>query len=77
MIPVFRKGKWIHVALPSTASSWSQRQKLQAASLYATAVSNGLSPHHAGVLAECFVNKDLYGVVYTERIEEMLIKLRV
>jgi hypothetical protein len=77
MIPVFRNGKWISVPLPSTASPWSQRQKLQAASLYATAVSNGLSPHHAGVLAECFVNKDLYGVTYDKTIEERLKTFRV
>lgn len=77
MVPVFRNGIWMHVSLPSTASVWSQRQKLQAASLYATAVSSGLSPHHAGVLMECFINKDLYGVVYRKEVEEMLTKLRV
>lgn len=64
------------MSLPSTASSWSQRQKFQAASLYATAVSSGLPPHYASVLSECYVNKDLYGVVYKKEIEEMLTNLQ-
>lgn len=72
MIPVFRNGKWIQVALPHGTEGWSQTHKFQAAALYATAVSKGYSPHHAGVLAESYVYKQMYGVTYSPLIEEAL-----
>ena len=49
-----------------------------AASIYATAVSKGMTPHHSAVLAECYVNKQLYkDLSYNSKIEESLKSLLV
>jgi hypothetical protein len=76
-IPVYRNGAWIHYELPESGIAlWSQSLKLQAASVYATARIQGHSPDTSSVLAECFVNKGLYGVTYNPMIEGHLEKLR-
>lgn len=72
-IPVFRKGQWIHYEVPETGTAlWSQSVKLKTASLYATAISKGYSKDTSSALAECFANKELYGVIYSSNIESIL-----
>lgn len=72
-IPVFRKGVWISYAVPEDGTAlWSQGLKLKVASIYATAISKGYSQETSTVLAECFANKELYGVKYNSQIETLL-----
>jgi hypothetical protein len=72
-IPVFRKGTWIHYDVPEADTSlWSQSLKLKAASVYATLISMGYSKETSTVVAECFANKELYGVKYSSQIETTL-----
>lgn len=72
-IPVFRKGAWISYKVPEDGTAlWSQSLKLKVASLYATAIAKGYSQETSTVLAECFANKELYGVKYNSQIEETL-----
>ena len=72
-ILVFRKGIWISYKVPhASATIWSQSLKLQAASIYATAISQGHSHETSTVFAECFVNKELFGVTYNPKIESAL-----
>ena len=73
VIPVFRKGQWIQYSPPTTGIQiWSQGLLLQVASIYATAITKGFSPEKSNVLAECYANKQLYGVEYNKQIEETL-----
>jgi hypothetical protein len=77
-LPVFRQGKWIQYDVPETGTSiWTTRQKLQAASVYATAICKGFSPEKSLVLAECFMNKQLYRVTYSKQLERELQSLFV
>jgi hypothetical protein len=77
-LPVYRNGAWIHYTLPETGIQlWSQSQKLKAASVYATARTQGHSKETSAILAECFVNKELYGVAYSPAIEKHLEQLVV
>ena len=76
MIPVFRKGTWISYKAPID-QGWSPALTLRAASLYASAVTQGHSPQFASVLAECSITKDLYGVTYDSTIEKALQALQV
>lgn len=77
-IPVFRKGIWIHYDVPQSGTAlWSQSLKLKAASVYATARTKGYSNEKSVVLAECFVNKELYGVSYNSTIEQCLQEFQV
>jgi hypothetical protein len=77
-LSVFRKGNWIQYDVPETGTSiWTTRQKLQAASVYATAICNGFSQERSVVLAECFMNKQLYGVTYSKQLEKELQSLLV
>lgn len=72
-IPVYRNGTWIQFDIPDTGTSiWTTSLKLQAASLYATAITKGHSKEKSLVLAECFANKQLYGVTYIKQIEQEL-----
>lgn len=72
-IPVYRKGTWISYTVPEDGTAlWSQSLKLKTASLYATAISKGFSHETSIVLAECYANKELYGVTYNSNIEETL-----
>jgi hypothetical protein len=72
-IPVFRKGVWISYTVPETNQSvWSQSLKLKTASLYATAMTHGHSKETSTIFAECFANKELYGVKYNSQIETTL-----
>lgn len=72
-IPVYRNGSWIHYTLPESGIAlWSQSLKLQAASLYASAIGKGYSSEMSHVFAECFVQKQLYGVRYNPSLETCL-----
>ena len=78
VIPVFRKGQWIHYTPPSAGIQlWSQSLLLQVASVYATAISKGIDPGKSSVLAECYANKQLYGVDYNPQIEASLKSLLI
>lgn len=74
VIPVFRKGAWIKYTTPTPVDSmWSPKHTLRAASFYATAVSQGLDTKEAALLAECFINKEVYeGLVYDTIYETKL-----
>jgi hypothetical protein len=70
-IPVFRKGTWIEYPLPAQQDIlWSEGHLLKAASFYATALSQGVSQNESVVLAECFVNKEVYPNLSYSRILE-------
>lgn len=71
-VPVFRNGKWISYEIPSETAMWSQSLKLQVASVYASLINKGLSKEKSSVLAECYANKQLYGVTYSKEIEAQL-----
>lgn len=73
-IPVFRKGKWIPYKKPIyTDSLWSQAHLLQAASFYATALSQGFSTDESASLAEIFVQKYIFPETqYSQSIERKL-----
>jgi hypothetical protein len=72
-IPVFRKGRWISYAVPEDGVAlWSNSLRLKVASVYATLISNGYSTETSTVIAECFANKELYGVKYSSQIETTL-----
>lgn len=77
-IPVFRKGVWISYTVPETNRNfWSQSLKLKTASVYATAITCGHSQELSTIFAECFANKELYGVKYNSQIESALQELFV
>lgn len=78
-IPVFRKGSWISYEIPEEVRHiWSQGLKLQAASVYATAITQGHSPSLSSTLAEAYVNKELYqGLCYDTKLEGLLKSLLV
>ena len=73
-IPVFRKGTWIHYQIPPQQDAlWNTSHLLKAASFYALALSQGLSSEESAVIAECFVNKEVYPELrYNSRIERKL-----
>lgn len=72
-IPVYRKGDWISYTVPEDGTAlWSQSLKLKVASVYATLLSLGYAKETSTVLAECFANKELYGVKYSNQIEATL-----
>lgn len=74
-IPVFRKGTWIQYPLPPQQDVlWNQGHLLKAASFYATALSQGVSPQESATLAECFVNKEVYPNLSYSRILEQKIQ---
>ena len=77
-IPVFRNGTWVQFDVPDAGTSiWSKSLTLQAASLYASAITKGHSKEKSLVLAECYGNKQLYGVTYSKQIETELQNLFV
>lgn len=78
-IPVFRNGTWISYTVPTDVrSSWSKSLQLQAASVYATAISKGLQPSQSAILAEIHVNKQLYAdIQYSSHLEDRLKSLYV
>lgn len=73
-IPVFRKGNWIEYPLPIQSDTlWSKQHFFRAASFYTTALSQGYSSKESSVLAECFVNKEVYPELsYSSQIERKL-----
>ena len=72
--PVFRNGKWIEYPQPIFEDAlWSSCHKLQAASFYATALSQGYSPTESASLAEIYVQKRIFPeIVYPKGIESKL-----
>ncbi len=76
MVPVFRNGAWISYPVPK-GTGWTPQQTLRAASVYATALTKGHPPHTSAVLAECALNKDIYGVSYSPTIEAHLKEFEV
>ena len=78
-IPVFRNGSWISYTVPTDVETlWSQSLQLQAASVYATAISKGLEPSQSAILAEIYVNKQLYAdIQYSLQLEDRLKSLYV
>jgi hypothetical protein len=78
-IPVFRNGSWISYTVPSDVENlWSKSLQLQAASVYATAISKGLEPSQSAILAEIYVNKQLYAdIQYPSQLEDRLKSLYV
>jgi len=76
MVPVFRNGSWSSYPVPK-GSGWTPQQTLRAASVYATALTKGHPPHLCSVLAECALNKELYGVTYGPTIEAHLKEFQV
>ena len=73
-IPVFRNGVWISYLVPTDLERyWSHKLKLQAASVYATAITKGYSKQESASLAEAWVNKQLYeGLTYGTQLEDKL-----
>jgi len=74
-IPVFSKGQWLsyktHIDL-----MWSYANQLQAASVYASALSKGYKPEESEDLAVAFVNKKVYkGLIYVKSLEQKLMGL--
>lgn len=77
-IPVFRGGEWIQYPCPSSPDPlWSSHHFFRAASAYASALSQGHSSQEAAILAEAFVNKEVYaGCKYDSRFEKQLARLQ-
>ena len=73
-IPVFRKGTWILYPVPPQQDAlWNKSHLLKAASFYALALSQGVSSEESAILAECFVNKEVYpGLNYNARLQRKL-----
>lgn len=73
-IPVFYKGAWIQYPRPlSLDTNWSEKHLFRAASFYAAALSKGYESSESRVLAECFVNKEVYpDLEYGRLIERKL-----
>lgn len=77
-LPVFLNGQWIRYKVPDDTPLWSMCHKLQAASLYAAALQKGHSERMSNILAECFINKQLYkDLQYKQNIEDFLQELLV
>jgi hypothetical protein len=72
-IPVFINGRFLQYKVPRDIPLWSMCHKLQAASFYAAAVQKGHTLQQSSVLAECFINKQLYkDLHYKKSIEDLL-----
>ena len=73
-IPVFRKGKWVQYTRPLyTDALWSKCHAFQAASFYATALSQGFPSDESGWLAEIYVQKQIFPEIsYSNSIERKL-----
>lgn len=69
MIAVFRKGQWMQYIIDRVDPLWSQKDSMQAASFYATAVTKGFSNDESHMLAEAYINKNIYKVGYTKDLE--------
>ena len=73
-IPVFRKGQWIEYEPPrEVPGGWQKKHSFQAASVFATACSQGHSPKEAASLAEMVVFKQLFpGIQYDNTFERKI-----
>ena len=71
---VFRKGQWLTYNLPKPVDTmWSQKHIFQAASFYATALSQGYSTDESASLAEAYIHKQVYpGLGYEKSLEQKL-----
>lgn len=73
-LPVFRKGVWIEQKKAVVDPLWSREHTFQAASFYATAVSQGFSTQEASALSEAFLYKQIYSDLQYSKQIEMKIK---
>jgi len=74
-IPVFSKGQWLSYKGHGDPM-WSYANQLQAASVYASALSKGYEPKESEDLAVAFVNKIVYkGLFYMKPLEQKLMGL--
>lgn len=74
-VPVFSNGQWIMYTCHQDPI-WSYENQLQAASVYAAALSRGYKPEESEELAVAFVNKKVYkGIVYMKPLEQKLISI--
>lgn len=73
VIPVFRGGKFIQYSLPEPCDAlWSKEHKLQAASIYASALQKGYKEEMSRNIAEMMVNKQVYpNIQYDETWEKI------
>ncbi len=73
-IPVFRKGQWVEYEPPrELPGGWQQTHSFQAASVFATARSQGLQPKEAASIAEMVIFKQLFpGIQYDKKFESKL-----
>ena len=76
-VPVFRKGAWIQYPIPAQVDSlWSESHLFQAASFYATALSQGYSPSESASLAESYIHKQVYpGLRYSTSVERKISRI--
>jgi hypothetical protein len=77
LIPVFRKGAWIQYSCPPNPDPlWASHHFFRAASAYASALSQGHTSQEAAILAEAFINKEVYfGLKYDSSLEKQLERL--
>jgi hypothetical protein len=73
-LPVFRKGVWMEQTKPLVDPLWSREHTFQAASFYATAVSQGFSTQEASALSEAYIYKQIYTELQYSKTIEMKIK---
>jgi hypothetical protein len=72
-VPVFIKGIWMHVDVPSTLPSAMQ---FSFATTWVAARVKGLSEDDACIVAEAFVYQRMYpGLVHSEKVREMMKKV--
>ena len=73
-VRVFRKGQWLTYPLPKPVDAmWSSKHTFQAASFYATALSQGYSTDESASLAEAHIHKQVYtGLVFDKNLERKL-----
>jgi hypothetical protein len=73
-IPVFRKGQWVDYEAPrEVPGGWQKTHSFQAASIFATARSNGYAPKEAASLAEMYIFKQIFpGIQYDTKFESKL-----
>ncbi len=77
-IPIFRNGKWVQYKKPNyTDELWSKCHAFQAASFYATALSQGFSTDESACLAEMYVQKQIFPeTIYSNVMERKLKQIK-
>jgi len=76
MFAVFRKGRWIEYPAAITDTRWTDVQRWEAAAVYGTAISQGMSQEKAVSLSEAYVFKTLYpGLQYPSDMEAAISRI--